>query len=229
MRSRLLVLGTLLLATSLAAGAVELRPDQEPGTAAAVQAGAKVFADTCKSCHGENGEGKAAWAPRLNDQRFLSVASNAFLEATVGMGRPGSNMMAWDKEATHTSVGLSSEQVDQVVAYLRSWQTVPGLTLDETPLKGDAQKGEQIYASDCQQCHGPRGSGVADAKATIGIGHKTYLAAATDGYLRAVWGRCADTRKLEKMAPLPETPDYPLDYSLADRDAVLTWLRQNAW
>jgi len=229
MRRHAFVLGTVLLAASLPAGATEYRPDQAPGTPATVEAGAKVFADTCSKCHGTGGEGTAQWAPRLHDQKFLSAASNAFLEATVGKGRPGSNMMAWDKEATHTDIGLTTEQVDQVVAFLRSWQTAPGVALDESPLKGDLAKGEQVYTTDCQQCHGPRGSGVAEAKATIGIGHKAYLTAATDGYLRAVWGRCIDTRKMEKLAPLPEVSDYPLNYSAADRDSVLTWLRKNAW
>ncbi len=64
-----------------------------PGYEAA--AGAKIFADNCTSCHGDNGKGnQELGAPDLTDKIWLYGSDEATLVETIGNGRAGV-MPAW--------------------------------------------------------------------------------------------------------------------------------------
>lgn len=75
--------------------------------------GAPLYASNCEKCHG--GERTRADAVHLGNARFLEVASDAFLGWAIRNGRPGTPMEAWQGK-------LSDTQIDDVVAYVRSFQ-----------------------------------------------------------------------------------------------------------
>jgi mono/diheme cytochrome c family protein len=87
-----------------------------PGKAAG---GRLLFKDHCSKCHGNNGEGTNA--PALNNQEFLSAATNGYLMATITVGREGTKMPAWGY-GSDQYIRLTSAQRMDLAAFIRSWQ-----------------------------------------------------------------------------------------------------------
>ncbi|MEE9602172.1 MAG: c-type cytochrome [Thermoguttaceae bacterium] len=114
-----------------------------------VATGRTLYRSRCVVCHGENGEGSIG--PSLNNQSVLSVVSNAFLHDMIVRGRPGTAMPAWRQ--------LSSEDVVDLIAFLRSWQTAPAKQLADVHVTGDWQNGALLYQGMCASCHGPEAQG----------------------------------------------------------------------
>ena len=83
--------------------------------------GAEVFSLSCAECHGPRGEGLKA--PALNNQEFLSAASNGFLMATITVGRNGTAMPSWGYGTDEYPVLSGSDRKD-LVAHIRSWQRI---------------------------------------------------------------------------------------------------------
>ena len=90
-------------------------------------AAAAIYATQCAACHGESGQGVTA--PSLGDQALLAFASDHYLRYAIANGRDGTPMQAFDET-------LSDDEIDSVVAYLRSqsrgWSPDP-LELVEPP------------------------------------------------------------------------------------------------
>lgn len=78
--------------------------------------GAALFATHCASCHGANGKNGKYGA--LANAELLASASDGFLATTIEHGRAGTPMQAFGTK-------LTTEQVDDVVTLLRSWQQAP--------------------------------------------------------------------------------------------------------
>lgn len=98
-------------------------PAMRPGDA---NAGAKVYADRCKSCHGDTqirGE-----AVTMTNAQFQLVATDAFLRYAITEGRPGTRMASFKGT-------LSDADIDNVVAYIRSFtaRTAASVTLLPEP------------------------------------------------------------------------------------------------
>jgi len=87
-----------------------------PGDAGA---GRYLFAENCAECHGKDGEGLKA--PALNNQEFLSAASNGYIMATISIGREGTKMPSWG-HGTSGYPALTSAQRKDLVSWIRSWQ-----------------------------------------------------------------------------------------------------------
>jgi mono/diheme cytochrome c family protein len=83
--------------------------------------GAAIFTERCAECHGNEGEGTEA--PALNNQEFLSAASNGYLMATVTLGRKGTAMPSWGY-GQHEYPALSAKEREDLVALIRSWQRI---------------------------------------------------------------------------------------------------------
>ncbi len=217
-----LALGLALagLAVGAAAHADGLfRADQTPGDAAAVALGQSQYL-MCAACHGQDGEGKVGIAPRLNSTNYLAIASNAFLRDTIVKGRAGTNMAPF-------GAGMSPEAVDGLVAYIRSWQTTPGLVLDEGPLTGDVATGEQLYKDICARCHGRSGAGYSESGSGTGIGRAGFLDVASDGFLRAVILEGKDNTAMRAFDT--RSPVAVADLERSEVDAIIRYLRANAW
>jgi mono/diheme cytochrome c family protein len=93
-------------------------PGSNPGER---ELGAGIFAARCAECHGAGGEGKAA--PALNNQEFLSAASNGFLMATITVGRNGTAMPSWGYGQGEYKA-LPGMERQHLVAFIRAWQRI---------------------------------------------------------------------------------------------------------
>ena len=95
-----------------------------------VKKGAKLFAERCTQCHGEEGRGGRGTgvtlsrkrdlpiiAPALNNSGFLASASDVMIRDTIANGREGTPMIAM------LAAGLSESDIDDVVAYIRSFES----------------------------------------------------------------------------------------------------------
>lgn len=78
--------------------------------------GEAVYTENCQRCHGTRTE--RADAVHLANTALLSAASDAFLRYAVVHGRPGTPMPGF-----HGVLG--EDEIDNVVALLRSWATPP--------------------------------------------------------------------------------------------------------
>ena len=92
--------------------------------------GKQLFLEHCSECHGETGKGdhgtgvtmsrprsKRILAPALNNSGFLISASDEMIKNTLIKGRKGTPMDPYLKE------GLSEQDIDDIVAHVRSYQT----------------------------------------------------------------------------------------------------------
>jgi mono/diheme cytochrome c family protein len=80
--------------------------------------GAKVFASTCASCHGETGKGDGIAGQSLEPKpkdltQVNAMASDGFLFWRISKGSPGTAMIGW-------SGVLDDEQIWQVIAFIRT-------------------------------------------------------------------------------------------------------------
>ncbi len=151
----------------------------EPVTPDPLEAARTDYARYCGLCHGDDGAGYIApRANALSNDLFLAAASDDFLRVGIRDGRPGTKMSAW---GVAKGGPLSADQVDGLVALMRSWQKRTTLTLDESKLTGNAAGGETIYAENCASCHGPAGEG----GSALSLNHPVFLASVSDGFLRA--------------------------------------------
>lgn len=84
---------------------------------AQIAAGSQLWALNCSECHGKMGEGISA--PALNSQEFLKNVTDEQIHGIVAGGIPGSEMPAW---LADYGGPLTQQQIDALVAYLRSWE-----------------------------------------------------------------------------------------------------------
>jgi mono/diheme cytochrome c family protein len=75
---------------------------------------------------------------------------------------------------------LDDDQIDSLVAFLRGWQTVPSVDVDGTPVVGDPQRGQTLFAERCASCHGEGGRGGSGPS----LSSPEFLATASDGFIR---------------------------------------------
>jgi mono/diheme cytochrome c family protein len=161
-----------------------------------IQTGIKVYLKWCSMCHGESGEGVVA--PAINNQDFLSIATDEFLYCTIVSGRRNTAMPSWSR--------LKVEEMSSLLKFLRTWQKTKSIKLPSEPVKGNAQRGDLLFHNLCERCHGKFGSG--------GIGpailNRDFLTAASDQFLytsisrgrnhTAMFGWETDLGKPEKLS-----------------------------
>ena len=87
--------------------------------AAEPPSGARVYAERCSSCHGEQGNGDGPTAPALvprprnfHDAAFWREHTVDQLRATVKKGKPGTMMPGFDGV-------LSDDEIDAVVRFVQ--------------------------------------------------------------------------------------------------------------
>lgn len=109
-----------------------------------------MYRTLCSQCHGAELKGYAAdRAPSLVNPNFLESATNFYLHRSIEQGRPGTSMAAY---ASSVGGPLSSAAIDRLVGWIRS-HGPPAKDLPAVAT-GDSARGQPLYASRCQSCHG---------------------------------------------------------------------------
>lgn len=218
-----------LLATIACAGALgqahsaapppdaQMREVKVTPEAAAV--GEATFA-ACGACHGPAAEGRVGMAPRLASDSFLAAASDRMLRETITKGRAGTTMIPW-------GASLKPEQIDGVIAWLRTKHPAPPAPLDESPLKGNVEAGELTWRAICSTCHGRSGAGYQESGSGTGIGRAVFLDTATNGFLRYIIRHGKDLTQMRPFAG--KSPVAVANLTDAEIDNVIAYLRAKAW
>ena len=135
-------------------------------------AGAQLYSEYCSACHGQFGEGGPNPARAgdiiapISSSEYLKTRDDVTLRNIIAQGQPDFGMSPFGAEFGGP---LDDEQVDAIVAFIRSWEASPPVELPPdivsqvTPQPGTPGEpilsGSQIYASVCSSCHGPSGEG----------------------------------------------------------------------
>lgn len=176
--------------------------------APSVEIGMKLYRSRCTVCHGEQGEGKIG--PSLNNQSLLRVVSDEFLYDTLVRGRPGTAMPAWRQ--------LTSADVADLIAALRSWQTAPNKELPPVHVSGDAQYGQMLFAGACGSCHGPQAEGALGPQ----LSNAVFLDSVPDEAL-IEW--ISFGRPGTQMRPHLRGQQGNVDFTRAQIEAIVAYLR----
>jgi cytochrome c oxidase cbb3-type subunit 3 len=187
----------LTLILVLAASVVNAAPD-----------GAALFHQHCAVCHGDDGKGGVGVPLSLTS--FINSVSDEYLRTTIRLGRPGRIMPAFP--------ALSDAQVNALVEHMRGWSDAPTVTHNTEPVKGDAKRGEQLFAKYCEQCHGENGKGGTGTGVTFSrkrelpiiapaLNNSGFLAAATDTMIKdtLIYGREGTPMTSSLVTGLSET------------------------
>lgn len=128
----------LLLATPLARA--------QHATAFDVVDGRQAYQLYCANCHGPDGDLVAN--VDLGHGQFRQPFTDAQLAALIRDGIPGTPMPG--------NPGMNAEQIQQIVAYLRSLGTAEGART-----AGSAERGARLFAGkgECRSCHRVAGQG----------------------------------------------------------------------
>jgi len=125
--------------------------------------GQELFAKNCAPCHGDFGEGGLNPAvpgdiiAPISTAEFLKTRDDFTLRSVISQGQPNFGMSPFG-----SSFGgpLDDEEIDAIVAYLRSWEANPPVELPpEVQTNVVTLNGVDIYKNLCSQCHGLEGEG----------------------------------------------------------------------
>ncbi len=174
----------------------------------------------CMACHGEDAAGRIGIGPRIASKTYLAAASDDFLAQTIKNGRDGTTMIPWKGI-------LSDQQVEAVIAYLRSLDPVEPAALDESELKGVAVNGERIFRAVCSGCHGRSGAGYQETANGTGIGRKAFLDSASNGFIRYIVSHGKSQTKMQSFAA--DNITAVANLSNQEIDDTIAYLRANAW
>jgi mono/diheme cytochrome c family protein len=130
---------------------------------APTEVGQRLFSQNCASCHGDFGEGGPnptragdVIAP-ISSREYLGTRNDTTLRAIISEGQPDFGMSPF---STANGGPLEDEEIDAIVAFMRSWEANPPV---ETPPEAVAGPipltGMEIFAEICARCHGPVGEG----------------------------------------------------------------------
>ncbi|MET3963541.1 ubiquinol-cytochrome c reductase cytochrome c subunit [Marmoricola sp. OAE513] len=179
-----LILGLLATGGAWAAlapaGAEEAGPDTD-----AIAAGRALFAVSCSSCHGLNGEGIVTKKGNQYGPPLIGVGAAAVdfqvESGRMPMAQPGA-------QAVRKRPVFTKEETAQLAAFVASLGAGPAIpTKDEyDPAKGDVARGGQFFRTNCTACHNFAGSGGALPKgkfapSLIGVSSKHIFEAMQTG------------------------------------------------
>lgn len=178
---------------------------------APVQKGRAVYARLCATCHGVEGNGYVADnAPSLRSPTFLASATDAFLQAAILRGRPGTAMGAYSRA---TGGPLGQAEANDLIAFLRD----RGPPVQPLPpaRAGDAGRGLVLYQSNCQRCHGTKTQRIS----AVHLANPVLLETASDAFLR---------RAIEVGRPPTSMQAWKDVLTPAQIDDVVAYLRSMA-
>lgn len=131
-----------------------------------IESGARLYAENCALCHGENGQGRVG-ATLAKD--WPSIRPDLRVRETITNGVPGSPMPAW---STDKGGPFSNNEIESLVCYILSWESGGPPLIYPTPtfklaaevtappgVEGDPNLGARLYQQNCAVCHGESGEG----------------------------------------------------------------------
>jgi len=128
-----------------------------------IERGQTLFAQNCATCHGDFGEGGPNPAnpsqiiSPISTSDFLNTRDDTTLYQIIAQGQPNQGMSPF---GIANGGNLDDDQINSIVAYLRSWQANPPVT---TPPQFNiptlSLSAADVYSSICAQCHGANGEG----------------------------------------------------------------------
>lgn len=113
------------------------------------EAASTLYATHCASCHGTHAQGSAL-APSLIGK---SAADVHFM---VDTGRMPAEVPYVEQE--HINPEFSEKQIDDLVRYVGTLSMSTDTSLPEVR-RGVVARGRNVYAENCEQCHGVSGNG----------------------------------------------------------------------
>lgn len=164
--TRLRILGLALLAAVISLAGWRLSALAQTGDPAQIELGARLFAENCAVCHGENGQGRVG-ATLAKD--WPAIRPDLRVSDTIANGISGSFMPAWSEE---NGGPLTGEEIDALTAYILNWGPSGPVIIVKAPtaeprpamtplpdVEGDPNRGAVLYDENCAVCHGPEGMG----------------------------------------------------------------------
>jgi len=180
----------------------------------AIAAGGKVYSKNCLVCHGETGKGEGLNAgTALNNQNFLNTVSNKDLFNYVKYGRDGTGMPAYGPR-------LSEKDINNLVAFMRDWQTEENEFDFPKTISGNSERGEKQYNLYCLNCHGEAGAG--KRKMGTALANPQYLKYTTD---KQIWLTTAYGREETRMGPSLKGLDGVRQLSKEDITDIVSYIR----
>ncbi len=144
---------------------------------------ATLYGENCAGCHGADGKSGAAIA--MNNPVYLAIIDDASMHRVIAGGVPNTAMPPFAQSAGGS---LTDQQINIVIAGIRkNWAGPPGASAGAPSYSGsaagDSSNGAQVYAANCQSCHGPDGKGGTIAGSVVDA---SYLSLVSDQYLRTI-------------------------------------------
>jgi mono/diheme cytochrome c family protein len=136
----------------------------EASMGGSLQEGQDLYAQNCAPCHGDFGEGGVNPARQddiiapISSVEYLKTRDDFTLRSIISQGQPNFGMSPF---GTANGGPLDEDEIDAVVAYMRSWEQNP--PVDQPPeitVSTVAPSGSEVYADVCAQCHGVDGGGL---------------------------------------------------------------------
>ncbi|WP_404329244.1 c-type cytochrome [Mesobacillus maritimus] len=155
-----------------------------------IENGEKLYNQLCLACHGENGKGEGELpGTALNNQHFLNTYADGDLYNQIKDGRFEARMPEYGSI-------LSETEINQLVSFIRSWQTETLKLEAPTAFDGDPLNGGKLYDLYCANCHGITGSGLNGT--AIALGNPDFQRHTTD---EQIWISAANGREETRMGP----------------------------
>jgi mono/diheme cytochrome c family protein len=130
-----------------------------------VEVGQELFGQNCAPCHGEFGEGGPNPSRAgdiifpISTADYLKTRDDFTLRSIISQGQPNYGMSPF---GSAFGGPLDDEQVDAIVAFMRSWEANPPVELPpevEVNTETVSLDTKEIFSQLCAQCHGPNGEG----------------------------------------------------------------------
>ena len=222
MRVPLAIFGLVVLAGLGVCGCANAPGQPVPGDPPVIPSAVSdfnvLYGANCSGCHGRDGRGGAAIA--LANPVYLAIADDATLRRVASNGIPGTSMPAFAQSAGGM---LTDKQIDLIVRGMREQWSKPDVLQGAVPPPyslaefGNVSRGAEVYATDCQSCHGIAGRGGQKAGSIV---DGSFLALLSDQELRTI----VIVGRPELGAPdwRGDLPGKPL--SAEDVSDIVAWL-----
>lgn len=117
----------------------------------AAQKGKKLYLTHCARCHGETGSPQKG-IRAINSKKYLETVDDSILYKIIERGIPRTGMVALgDREGGP----LNPEQINQLVAFIRSWEkTAPALPEETSPKERPVFIQEEVAYMGSESCIG---------------------------------------------------------------------------